>query len=170
MTDDRSSMIDHRSRPSEAMGSPAPVSPNPLGTDAPTTDHVGLAMAAIGTAAAVAVAWFAVLTLVVATLRDPTVQSAEAVNPDALYVNLFLFGIPAGLAIAGLTGWILMRPVDSLFRRGGLAIVGALAGTVLAMMLTFTAHAAFGTAALAALGVLALVVAFRLGSRARRAA
>ncbi len=127
-------------------------------------------MASVGAAAAVAVAWFAMLTFVVAKLRDPTVQNAAAVNPDAPYVNIFLFGIPAGLALAGITGWILMRPVESLFRRGGLAIVGALAGTCLAMLLTFTAHAAFGSAALGALGVLALVGALRLGGRARRAA
>lgn len=147
-----------------------PVSPNPFGPDAPTEDHVGLAVAAVGTAAAVAVAWFSVLTFLVARMRDPAVTSAATINPDAAYVNLFLGGIPIGLLVAGLIGWVLMSPIASNFRRGGLAIVGALAGTCVAMMLTFTAHAALGSGALAALAVLALVVALRLGGRARRAA
>ncbi|MEI2720542.1 MAG: hypothetical protein V9E87_10435 [Gemmatimonadales bacterium] len=147
-----------------------PLSPNPLGPDAPTEDRVGLAVAAVGAAAAMAVAWFSVLTFLVARLRDPSVTSAATINPNAGYVNLFLVGIPVGLLVAGLMGWVLMAPIESNFRRGGLAIVGALAGTCLAMMLTFTAHAALGSGALAALAVLALVVALRLGGRARRAA
>ena len=163
-------MIDHRSRLADRMGNPPPASPNPFGADAPTEDRVGLAMAAVGAAAAAAVAWFAVLTFLVARMRDPTVTSAATVNPNAGYVNLFLVGIPIGLLVAGLVGWMLMAPIHSNFRRGGLAIVGALAGTCLAMMLTFTAHAALGSGALAALAVLALVVAMRLGGRARRAA
>lgn len=152
------------------MGSPAPLSPNPFGADAPTEDRVGLAVSAVGASAAMAVAWFSVLTFLVARLRDPSVTSAATINPNAGYVNLFLVGIPVGLLVAGLMGWVLMSPIESNFRRGGLAIVGALAGTCLAMMLTFTAHAALGSGALAALAVLALVVALRLGGRARRAA
>ncbi len=147
-----------------------PVSPNPLGLDAPTEDRVPLAIAAVGTAAAVAVSWFSLVTFATAMLRDQAVTDISAVDPSAAYVNILLYGIPAGLAMAGVTGWILMRPIDSLFRRGGLAVVGALAGTVLAMMLTFTAHAALGNGALIGLAVLAAVAALRLGGRARRSA
>jgi hypothetical protein len=127
-------------------------------------------VAAIGTSVAVAVAWFSVITFATALLRDQSVTDIAAVDPSAPYVNILLYGIPAGLALAGITGWRLLHPVDSLFRRGGLAMVGALAGTVLAMMLTFTAHAALGSAALLGLALLATVTAFRLGGRARRLA
>lgn len=147
-----------------------PSSPNPLGLDAPTEDRVPLAIAAVGAAAAVAVSWFSVVTFATATLRDQSVTEIAAVDPSAAYVNILLYGIPVGLGLAGVTGWMLMRPIESLFRRGGLAVVGALAGTVLAMMLTFTAHAALGSGALIGLAVLAAVVALRLGLRARRSA
>lgn len=129
-----------------------------------------LAIAAVGASAAVAVAWFSVVTFATAMLRDQAVTEIAKVDPSAAYVNILLYGIPAGLAMAGVTGWMLMRPIDSLFRRGGLAVVGALAGTVLAMMLTFTAHAALGSGALLGLAVLAGVTALRLGGRARRSA
>ena len=117
-----------------------------------------------------AVSWFSLVTFATAMLRDQAVTDISAVDPSAAYVNILLYGIPAGLAMAGVTGWILMRPIDSLFRRGGLAVVGALAGTVLAMMLTFTAHAALGNGALIGLAVLAAIAALRLGGRARRSA
>jgi hypothetical protein len=147
-----------------------PASPNPLGLDAPTEDRVPLAMAAVGTAAAVAVSWFSLVTFATVMLRDQTATEIAKVDPSAAYVNILLYGTPLGLALAGVTGWLLMRPIDSLFRRGGLAMVGALAGTVLAMMLTYTAHAALGSGALIGLAVLAAVVALRLGIRARRSA
>ena len=48
------------------MADEPPRSPNPFGADAPTEDRVGLAAGAVLTAVAASVAWFAVLTFMVA--------------------------------------------------------------------------------------------------------
>ena len=90
-------------------------------------------------------------------------------DPNAAYVNILTYGVSLGLLASGALAWWLMKPVDSLFRRGGLSLVAALGGASLGMFGTFIADAVAGSTGLIALGVPALVVAALLIRRARRA-
>ncbi len=149
------------------MADEPPVSPNPLGADAPTEDRVGLAVIAVLAAVAAAVAWFSILTFMVSGLR-PTGGPAQ-IDTSAAYVNLFLYGLLGGLMCTGATAWFLMAPIDSNFRRGGLAIVAALFGFLVSMGVTFLANELLGGTALLGVALVGLVVAVVLGRRARAA-
>jgi len=119
----------------------------------------------------VAVAWFAVLAAL--TLRlgaNAPLGPTGRPDPDALHVNLFLAGIPLGILATGLTAWLLMRPIMSLWRRGGLSMVSALGGLSAAMLVTFLARESGGMIALAATAVIAVVGAIAVARRALGAA
>lgn len=149
------------------MADEPPVSPNPLGAEAPTEDRVGLAVTSVLAAVAAAVAWFSILTFMVSGLR-PTSGLAQ-VDTGAAYVNLFLYGLLGGLMFTGATAWFLMSPIDSSFRRGGLSIVAALFGFLVSMGVTFLTNELLGGTALLGVAVISLVVAVALGRRARAA-
>jgi hypothetical protein len=145
--------------------------PSPLVPDAPETDQVGLAVRAVGAAFATAIGWLGFITWGTTRLRGdagPTVVSA--VDPNAAHVNLLLYGLTAGLALAGIVGWLLLRPVASGFRRFGLTMVGVLGGVSLAMLVTFFASELGGAPALLGTGIVGLMVAVVLARAARRAA
>jgi hypothetical protein len=106
-----------------------------------------------------------------------TVAALDAVRPPpgtaqpALGASLYLLagGTLGGLVLAGVVAWRLLAPLDSTYRRGGLAMVSAFA-TVPAMLIYPALDTAFGTPALLAVAMLAAAAAVLLFRRARRIA
>ena len=106
-----------------------------------------------------------------------TVAALDAVRPPrgtpdpSLGASLYLLtaGTLGGLVLAGVVAWRLLAPLDSTYRRGGLALVSAFA-TVPIMQLYQPLDAAFGTPALLAAAALAAGGAWLLSRRARRIA
>jgi hypothetical protein len=101
-----------------------------------------------------------------AALRPPAGTTEPALGAP-LYI--LLFGTLGGLVLAGVVAWRLLRPLQSTYRRGGLAMVSAFA-TVVLMQIYRPLDAAFGVPALLAGAVLAGVAAWLLARRARRMA
>ena len=100
-----------------------------------------------------------------------TAPGASAPSQEALRSSagvILLTGLLAGMAGAAATAWIALAPLESWFRRGGLALVSAF-GTVLAMLLLVPVDRAFGPAGLGAAAVLLLGGAVWLAWRFRRA-
>jgi hypothetical protein len=129
-------------------------------------DPIRLALPAMGSAVAFGLAVVTATVLGVDLLRPPTASAAPQLGAP-LY--LLFFGTMAGLVLAGAVAWLLLSPILSIYRRGGLSIVSGLA-TVLAMLLCIPVHQLGGRAGLAALGVSALGASLLMARRARRAA
>jgi hypothetical protein len=110
-------------------------------------------------------------------LVGATVAAVDAVRPPpgtadpALGASLYLLaaGTLGGLVLAGVVAWRLLAPLDSTYRRGGLAMVSAFA-TVPIMQLYRPLDAAFGTPALLAAAAMAAGAAWLLSRLARRMA
>jgi hypothetical protein len=100
------------------------------------------------------------------TAPDATAPSQEALRSSAGVI--LLTGLLAGMAAASATAWLALAPLDSWFRRGGLALVSAF-GTVLAMLVLVPVDQAFGPPGLGAVALLLLIAAVWLGHRFRRA-
>lgn len=149
----------------EPVGSAPPPSPNPLGDAAATEDLVPVAARAMGAAMAAAVAWAALVIWVALLTVSPAdaPQTLAAVDPDATYVNILLFGLLPTPFVAALVGWMLMVRLPATWRRGGLVMVAVLGGSVLAMLLTFIARELAGPHALLVLAALALGTAAWFG-------
>ncbi|HET9065120.1 MAG TPA: hypothetical protein VFN22_04790 [Gemmatimonadales bacterium] len=143
-------------------------SPNPLGDAAATEDQVPVAVRAMGAGAAAAVCWVALVIWVALLTIEPGggPHALENFDPDATYANIMLFGLLPTPLVAGFSAWALMSRIRDSWRRGGLAMVAVLGGTVVAMITTFVARQAFGRHALLVLAVLALFLALRLGRSA----
>jgi hypothetical protein len=143
---------------------------SPVDADAPTEDRIGTAGWAMSSAAATGVAWFSLLTFVQSLLlAGSTARTIAQVDPKSFDVNFMAYGIPLGFAVAGMVGWFLMISIPSSYRRGGLAMVGAFAGSVLGMLLTMAARVV-GPPLLLGLAVAAAACALWLGRRAVRSA
>jgi hypothetical protein len=84
---------------------------------------------------------------------------------SALY--LLFGGTVTGILAAAFTAWWLLGPIDSTYRRGGLAMVCGFA-TVLLMLICIPVHQLTGRAGLIGLTALSAVAAVLLGRRARR--
>jgi hypothetical protein len=129
-------------------------------------DPLSLAAAALGAGVSAGLA-----------LVGATVAALDAVRPPpgtadpALGAPLYLLaaGTLGGLVLAGMVAWRLLAPLDSTYRRGGLALVSAFA-TVPVMLLYQPLDAAFGTPALLAAAALAAGAAWLLSRLARRIA
>ena len=144
---------------------------HPLGSDAPATDQVGLAMNAIAAGWSLAVGLLAIVTYVAGNLASRSgATTIKDVSPDDPQVNVMVYGVMISLSLAFALAWILMRPVASSFRRFGLSMVAALGGFLFAMIFTFVARQAVGATALLALAILAAGVTWLLMRRARAAA
>ena len=102
----------------------------------------------------------------IAALRPPPGTTDPAVGAP-LY--LLLFGTLGGLVLAGIVAWRLLAPLESTYRRGGLAIVSAFA-TVVVMQIYRPLDAAFGVPALVLAAAIATASAWALARRARRMA
>jgi hypothetical protein len=140
---------------------------SPVASDAPTEDRVGTAAYAMATAASTAVTWFAILTLVQShLLQSSTARDVSQVDPHSFAVNFLVYGALTGIAFSGGVAWFLMSAIPSSYRRGGLAMAGALAGTVPAGVLTTVARMLGGPPLLVLLGALAGLATFWLGRRA----
>ncbi|MDQ2669794.1 MAG: hypothetical protein M3Y31_04110, partial [Gemmatimonadota bacterium] len=96
---------------------------------------------------------------------SPTQPSQEALRSSAGVV--LLTGLLVGMGGAALTAWLALAPLDSWFRRGGLAMVSAF-GTVVAMLVLVPVDQAFGRAGLAATLAVLLVAALWLARSLRR--
>ena len=129
-------------------------------------DPVPLAVTALGAGLSAGLAMVGATVAALAAVRPPP-GSAEPSLGAPLY--LLAAGTLGGLVLAGVVAWRLLAPLDSTYRRGGLALVSAFA-TVLLMQLYRPLDAAFGTPALLAAAALAAGVAWLLSRRARRIA
>lgn len=145
--------------------------PPPLISDQATEDQIGLAVRAVGAAFCTAISWLSFVTWGTLALAGPAgAVPAGQINPGAAHVNLLLYGFSSCLAVTGLVGWHLLRPVGSTWRRGGLAMVGVLGGISLGMFFTFLARELGGAPALLGAGVVAALLAVLLGRAALGAA
>jgi hypothetical protein len=120
-------------------------------------DPIPLVAAALGAGLSAGLALVGVTVAALAALRPP-LGTTGAVSSAAL--SLLLFGTIGGLMLA---------PLRSTYRRGGLALVCAFA-TVVVMQLYRPLDAAFGVPGLLGAAALALALAVLLVRRARRMA
>ena len=129
-------------------------------------DPVSLAATALGAGLS---AGLAVVGATVAALdaMRPAPGAGDAAVGAPLY--LLAAGTLGGLVLAGVVTWRLLAPLDSTYRRGGLALVSAFA-TVPAMLVYPPLDAVLGTPALLAAAALAAVAFLLLSRRARRMA
>jgi hypothetical protein len=129
-------------------------------------DPVSLAATALGAGLSAGLALVGATVAGLDAIRPPPGTGDPASGP-ALY--LLAAGTLGGLVLAGAVTWHLLAPVDSGYRRGGLALVSAFA-TVPAMLIYPPLHATLGTPALLLAAALAAAAALLLIRRARRLA
>jgi hypothetical protein len=91
-------------------------------------------------------------------------RGAHKMNP-ALY--LLFGGTFAGIVLAAAAAWWLLAPIESTYRRGGLAMVCGFA-TVLLMLICIPVHQLLGRGGLFGFMALCMVAAALLARRARR--
>jgi hypothetical protein len=129
-------------------------------------DPVSLVATALGAGLSAGLALVGATVAATAALRPPTGTTEPALGAP-LY--MLFFGTLGGLVVAGAVVWWLLRPLESTYRRGGLALVSAFA-TVVLMQIYRPLDAAFGVPALLAAAVVASALALLLARRARRMA
>ena len=129
-------------------------------------DPVSLVAAALGAGLSAGLALVGATVAATAALRPPAGATEPALGAP-LYI--LLFGTLGGLLLAGVVAWRLLRPIQSTYRRGGLAMVSAFA-TVLLMQIYRPLDAAFGVPALLGGAVLSAGLAWLLARLARRMA
>ena len=129
-------------------------------------DPVSLAVTALGAGLSAGAAFIGVTVAALDAVRPPP----GTANPDlGASVYLLAAGTLGGLLLAGVVAWRLLSPLDSTYRRGGLALVSAF-GTVLVMQVYPLLDSALGTPALLAAAAAATLAALLLSRRARRLA
>ncbi len=147
-----------------------PLSPNPFGADAPTVDRTVQAVWAMVTGAVAVVAWFAILTFLSTRMTAGlAVKSAADVNPNAPYVNFLAYGSVLGVAFGAVMAWVMMSGIPSSYRRGGLSLVSAFAGAVVAGLSTVVVKQIFGPPGLLGLAFAAVMLTLLLMQRTQRA-
>lgn len=133
---------------------------------------LGVLQAVLAGTAVVAVAVLAVRLVQQGTPPDLlTAPDAAAPSQAALRSSagiILLTGLLAGMAAASVTAWLALAPLDSWFRRGGLALVSAF-GTVLAMLVLVPVDQMLGAAGLAVCAALLGAGAAWIGWRFRGA-
>jgi hypothetical protein len=123
-------------------------------------DHVGVAMRAMGFGLLFGLAVTAALLWVVRTVQLSTPQPADA-KPTEAIVNLLLLAWLGGAALATAAAFSLMRPLTSLYRRGGLSIVAGFA-TLVVSFVTQPVDALFGRSGLLGLAAVAAALCLLL--------
>jgi hypothetical protein len=118
----------------------------------------------VGSAVSLGLAVEGVTTLMVDTMRPPAGAAPDLGGP----FYLLLGGTLAGLTVAGFLAWRLLAPLESVYRRGGLALVSAF-GTVLVMLVCIPINQTLGRAGLLGLIAISLAISVLLARRARRA-
>jgi hypothetical protein len=129
-------------------------------------DPVALVVSALGAGLSAGLALVGATVAALAALRPPAGTTEPALGAP-LY--LLLFGTLGGLVLAGIVVWQLLAPLQSTYRRGGLALVASFA-TVVVMQIYRPLDAAFGAPALLGAAALACASAWLLSRRARRMA
>jgi hypothetical protein len=127
-------------------------------------DPVSLVATALGAGLSAGLALVGATVAALAALRPPAGTTDPALGAP-LY--LLLAGTVGGLVLAGVVAWRLLSPLQSTYRRGGLALVSAFA-TVVVMQIYRPLDAAFGVPALLGAAALAGALAWHLARRARR--
>lgn len=119
-------------------------------------------------AAALACAVSAGLLVVTATVLLVETLRGGA-QPESLTLRLYLLfgGTLGGVLIAAGAAWRLLGPIESVYRRGGLAMVSGFS-TVLLMLICIPVNQLLGRTGLIILLVLSAIAAALLGRRARR--
>ena len=119
-------------------------------------------------AAALACAASAGLMVVTATVLLVEALRGEA-HQENLTLRLYLLfgGTLSGIVLAGWAAWSLLGPIESAYRRGGLAMVSGFS-TVLLMLICIPINQLLGRTGLILLLVLSAIAAALLGRRARR--
>ena len=119
-------------------------------------------------AAALACALSAGLMIVTATVLLVEGLRGDA-GQDTLTLRLYLLfgGTLAGIVLAGWAAWRLLGPIESTYRRGGLAIVSGFS-TVLLMLICIPINQLVGRSGLVILLAFSAIAAALLGRRARR--
>ena len=123
-------------------------------------DHVGVAFRAMGFGVCFGLAVTSALLWLVRTIQRSAVQPAGG-RPDETIVNLLLLAWLGGAALATAAGFSLMRPLTSLYRRGGLAMVAGFA-TLVVSFVTQPVDALYGRAGLLGLSTLATLLCLLL--------
>lgn len=129
-------------------------------------DHVGLAIRAIGAGTLAGVAVVSAMMWLVRTLQFRGVAPLAPTPADPV-ANLVLFGWLGGALAGALAGWLVMRPIASAYRRGGLAMVAGFA-TLLVSFVTAPVDSFFGRPGLLGLVGVAGGLAWWLGGSATR--
>ncbi len=112
-------------------------------------DHVGLAFRAITAGTLAGVAFVAAMMWTYRALQASGTAPSAPTAHDPI-VNLVLFGWLGGAAAGALTAWLVMRPIASAYRRGGLAMVAGFA-TLLVSFVTAPVDSLFGRGGLVGL-------------------
>jgi hypothetical protein len=99
----------------------------------------------------------------------PAAGRTATAAPSAAATTLLLGGSFGGFVMAGIAAWWLLAPIDSLYRRAGLALVSSFA-TVVLMMAALPVHQWAGQPGLLGLALLLAAGALTFALRARRAA
>ncbi len=120
-----------------------------------------VAVAALLGAGAMGVILFAVRGLV------PALPPGGTPDPDSSAANLLLTGALATPIGAAWIAWRLLRPVASVYRRGGLSLVAGLACVALWLVATPFVNHWFGRAGLLGFAGLAIGLALLLAARTR---
>ncbi len=123
-------------------------------------DHVGVAMRAMGFGILFGLAVTSAMLWVVRTVQLSTPHPADGKPSDAV-VNLLLLAWLGGAALATAAGFSLMRPLTSLYRRGGLSIVAGFA-TLVVSFVTQPVDGLLGRPGLLGLAALAIVLCLLL--------
>src|SRR5688500_16590907 len=102
-------------------------------------------------------------------LVDGLRQRAYTEGLEGLALRLYLLfgGTLAGVLIAAWAAWRLLAPIESAYRRGGLAMVSGFS-TVLLMLICIPINQLLGRTGLIVLLALSAIAAALLGRRARR--
>lgn len=116
-------------------------------------DHVGLAFRAIAAGTLAGVAFVAAMMWAYRALQASGAAPPAPTAQDPI-VNLVLFGWLGGAAAGALAAWLVMRPIASAYRRGGLAMVAGFA-TLLVSFVTAPVDSLFGRGGLLGLTAVA---------------
>ena len=110
----------------------------------------------------------AVIAMVLWLVRTLQMQSAPATTPETggPQAMLLLGGTLAGVLAGGAATWSLLKPVESVYRRGAFSLVAGFASLV-AALIAMPLDRAFGRMGLLALAAAAVLACLWLG-RARK--
>lgn len=148
--------------PSSHLSSP----PRPPPISIEDEDRVGLAFLAMAISITSGIGLIAVALWVVSTLlADMPASDTPIIDGAPFYV--LVGGTLLGIVVAGLATWVLLAPVRSTYRRGGLSFVSAFA-TAAGMLVTMPVNQLAGRTGLVGLvvfcGLVALLLSRRLSS------